>query len=216
MTLGEVLDGDVMVESMYKLRFKEDLDVTDLCSLNINKEELLQFHEAIENQYYFEFVVDDLQLRNFVGYLQEGQLFPHTHKISIWTQYHFVFEYNKNHIISANVSVSDVLDLTNIQDYQLPLRVPQKYSVKWVATDVKYQDRNDHIKTGNFFPLTLEIHWLSVINSTIFCFLSVSFVILILTRIVKKDLARYGAESSGIHVTICLNSWSHLNSIELN
>ncbi|XP_057366234.1 transmembrane 9 superfamily member 1-like isoform X1 [Daphnia carinata] len=198
LSLGEVLDGDRMAKSLYKLKFKMDLEKKTLCTLNLKKKELEKLSEAIEDQYYFEFVVDDLPLRNFVGHLEEGRLFPHTHKIMVWTQYDFVFEYNDRQIISANVSVSEGVELPETPEDDL--EITHTYSAKWVPTSVKYEDRLDRFKARKFFPITLEIHWLSVMNSMVLAFLLISFVAVILMRIVKKDFARYSEDPAGIYV----------------
>lgn len=173
-----------------------NLEKKNLCTLNLKQKELEKLSEAIEDQYYFEFVVDDLPLRNFIGHLKEGRLFPHTHKILFWTQYEFVFEYNDRQIISANVSVSDDVELPETPESDL--KITQTYSVKWIPTSVKYEDRLDRFKSRKFFPVTLEIHWLSIMNSMVLAFLLISFVAVILMRIVKKDFARYSEDTTGI------------------
>ena len=180
-----------MAKSLYKFKFRQDLEHTNLCTLSLEPKDVEKLEEAIEDQYYFEFVVDDIPIRNFIGHVEEGRLFPHTHKVILWTHYHFVFEYNGERIINANVTVSDGQDLTNTE--LTPLKVAQTFSVKWIETSIKYEDRLGR-KASRFFPVTLEIHWLSVINSTVLAFLLVSFVVVILTRIVKKDFARYTNE----------------------
>jgi len=42
-----------------------------------------------------------------------------------------------------------------------------------------------------FFPETLEIHWLSIINSVILVALLMAFVVVILTKILRSDFSRY-------------------------
>lgn len=187
-----------MAKSLYKLKFKNNLEKKTLCQLKLDKKELERLSEAIEDQYYFEFVVDDLPLRNFVGHLEEGHLFPHTHKIMFWSHYNFIFEYNENKIISANVTVSEGVELP--ETVETNFEISQTYSVSWVSTNIKYEDRLDRFKARKFFPVTLEIHWLSVINSIILAFLLISFVAVILMRIVKKDFARYSEDPNGIRV----------------
>ena len=183
-----------MAKSLYKIKFKENLDQTTLCSLKLTEKDVEELKEAIEDSYYFEFVADDLPIRNFIGNLEEGHLFPHTHKIFLWVHYHFIFEYNGHQIINANVSVSDGIELSNLVEDNFPLEISPTYSVSWVPTQVKYEDRRDRSKAGKFFPVSLEIHWLSVINSMVLAFLLIGFVIVILTRILRNDFARYSSE----------------------
>lgn len=201
LSLGEVLDGDRMAKSLYKLKFLENLHRTNLCNLKLERKDIEHLTEAIEDQYYFEFIIDDLPIRNFIGYVEEGRLFPHTHKVFLWTHYDFTFEYNAKQIISVNVTMSEALELPENPDG--PIEVPQSYGAKWTATDVKYENRLDRFKARKFFPASLEIHWLSIINSMVLAFLLVCFVVVILTRVVKKDFARYANEDiSGIHLTM--------------
>lgn len=195
MSLGEVLDGDRMAKSMYHLNFKENVEKKKLCSLKLEKKDLEKLSEAVEDQYYFEFVVDDLPLRNFVGHLEEGHIFPHTHKIMLWTHYNFLFEYNNQQIIGANVTVSNPILIP--EEAEDDMEISHTYSVSWMPTNIKYEDRLDRFKSRKFFPITLEIHWLSIINSIVLAFLLISFVAVILMRIVKKDFARYSEDPNG-------------------
>lgn len=40
-----------------------------------------QLREAIEELFYFEFVLDDIPIWGFVGYLEESGFLPHSHKV---------------------------------------------------------------------------------------------------------------------------------------
>lgn len=51
----------------------------------------LTSREYISNSKVF---LDDLPARNFLGRLDEGGLFPHEHKVFLYTHHHFIFEYN--------------------------------------------------------------------------------------------------------------------------
>lgn len=42
-----------------------------------------QLREAIEELYYFEFVLDDIPIWGFVGYMEESGFLPHSHKVSL-------------------------------------------------------------------------------------------------------------------------------------
>ena len=59
MSLGEVLDGDRMAKSLYKFKFRQDLEHTNLCTLSLEPKDVEKLEEAIEDQYYFEFVRND-------------------------------------------------------------------------------------------------------------------------------------------------------------
>ena len=86
--LGEVLDGDRMAHSMYNLEFKRDANEVELCKTTISLSDIRSLKTAIEDLYYFEFVLDDLPIRGFVGHFEEGGIAPlHEHKVgrqAIW------------------------------------------------------------------------------------------------------------------------------------
>nr|XP_028560736.1 LOW QUALITY PROTEIN: transmembrane 9 superfamily member 1 [Podarcis muralis] len=195
LTLGEVLDGDRMAESMYEIRFRENVDKKVLCEMKLTPEQVEHLRQAIEELYYFEFVVDDLPLRGFVGYMEESGFLPHTHKIGLWTHLDFHLEWNGDRIIYANVSVRNVKP-TSLDDVRSVLPVAHTYSVRWSETALERRGDRRGGRSGDdgFFPRTLEIHWLSIINSMVLVFLLVGFVVVILMRVLKNDLARYNLD----------------------
>ncbi len=52
-----MLDGDRMAKSMYKIKFRENLDTVLLCTVELNKGQIKRLQSAIDNFYHFEFVV---------------------------------------------------------------------------------------------------------------------------------------------------------------
>lgn len=78
-----------------------------------------ELREAIEELFYFEFVLDDIPIWGFVGYLEESGFLPHSHKVpllrlhvncsdkrkrethlrlcSIYLNSRFLFQWNRRH-----------------------------------------------------------------------------------------------------------------------
>ncbi|XP_008959494.1 transmembrane 9 superfamily member 1 isoform X2 [Rhinopithecus roxellana] len=195
LSLGEVLDGDRMAESLYEIRFRENVEKRILCHMQLSSAQVEQLRQAIEELYYFEFVVDDLPIRGFVGYMEESGFLPHSHKIGLWTHLDFHLEFHGDRIIFANVSVRDVkphsLDGLRPDEF---LGLTHTYSVRWSETSVERRSDRRRGDDGGFFPRTLEIHWLSIINSMVLVFLLVGFVAVILMRVLRNDLARYNLD----------------------
>ncbi|XP_063769723.1 transmembrane 9 superfamily member 1 [Pseudophryne corroboree] len=196
LTLGEVLDGDRMAESMYKITYRDNVERHTLCELKLSVHQVEELREAIEELYYFEFVLDDIPIRGFVGYMEESGFLPHTHKIGLWSHLDFNIEYNEDRIIFANVSVRDVKPFS-LDDVAEPLSLTHTYSVRWFPTTVTYERRGDRLRDSSFFPKSLEIHWLSIINSMVLVFLLLGFVVIILMRVLKSDMARYNLDEEG-------------------
>ncbi|KAG9486906.1 hypothetical protein GDO78_006999 [Eleutherodactylus coqui] len=155
-----------------------------------------ELRQAIEELYYFEFVLDDIPIRGFVGYMEESGFLPHTHKIGLWSHLDFNIEYNEDRIIFANVSVRDVKPFS-LDDVRETLSLTHTYSIRWFPTTVTYEKRGDRLRDSSFFPKSLEIHWLSIINSMVLVFLLLGFVVIILMRVLKSDLARYNLDEEG-------------------
>ena len=123
-----------------------------------------------------------LAVRGFIGHFEEGGLIPvpRVERCYLWSSLHFAFTYNNGHIISANVSTagSHPIALDDLSGGELKIEfsysgeilqsgkiVLKIFSVEWIETDQPFNER-EHLK-GKFFPKTLEIHWLSVINSVV-------------------------------------------------
>ncbi|KAG1714191.1 Transmembrane 9 superfamily member 1 [Nymphon striatum] len=190
LSLGEVLEGDRMAFSEFKFSFKANTEKEVLCQQTLSKEDVDKLSHAIENFYYFEFVLDDLPLRGFVGHLEETRMIPHTHKIFLWTHFSFVISYNQDQIVSTNVSMKSDKYI-RLDDSDGPTDVTFSYSISWVPTTIKYIDRIKLLQDFSIFPKSLEVHWLSVINSMVLVFLLIGFIIVILTRVLRNDFARY-------------------------
>ncbi|XP_025091367.1 transmembrane 9 superfamily member 1-like [Pomacea canaliculata] len=190
LTLGEVLDGDRMAVSLYNITFRKEVAKDELCKVKYSEKDLELLRTAIEDLYYFEFVIDDIPVRGFIGHLEEGGFLPHNHKVFLWAHLSFNIEYNGDHIIYANVSTKEQAPI-NLDGVTTPFEVTFTYSVHWFPNELKYEDRGKRMRENYFFPKTLEIHWLSIINSMVLVFLLIGFVVIILTRVLKSDFARY-------------------------
>ncbi|XP_071958712.1 transmembrane 9 superfamily member 1-like [Antedon mediterranea] len=186
-----------MAISMYNLKFKENSENNDLCSLSLKEKDVETLRESIEDLYYFEFVLDDLPVRGFIGHLEEGGFIPHTHKIYLWMHHHFHIEYNGDQIIYANISTRDRQPVS-LDDVTTPLDVKFTYSVSWHDTKLEYKNRAARLGKTSFFPKTLEVHWLSIINSMVLVFLLIGFVVIIMMRVLKNDFARYNIDEEDV------------------
>jgi len=168
LTLGEVLDGDRMAYSLYNIKFLQNEDAKPLCTNPLTVDDVETLKAAIRELYYFEFSIDDLPVRGFIGHFEESGLIPvpHIERCYLWSSLHFTFTHNQGRIISANVSTisSNPIALDDHSSGQ-ELRVEFSYSVEWIETSIGHEAR-ERLK-GTFFPKTLEIHWLSVINSVV-------------------------------------------------
>lgn len=52
------------------------MDMSCVCQVD-------ELREAIEELFYFEFVLDDIPIWGFVGYIEESGFLPHSHKVKL-------------------------------------------------------------------------------------------------------------------------------------
>ena len=150
----------------------------------------------------------------------EDFLLGHTEasKHYLYTHLHFIIGVNGGQIVTANVSASPNYrqDITthdpshegipHLGESQSgrsgsggahghggggPIDVTITYSVQWVQSDVAYESRLEVYSANSFMPATLEIHWLSIINSLVLVMLLTAFLAIILMRVIKNDFTRY-------------------------
>ena len=100
LTLGEVLDGDRMAYSMYEIHFMKNEKDKLLCEMKLEKQELDQLKEAVEELYYFEMVADEIPIRSFLGQFTERGFLavPHTHELTLFNHITFHFTYNNDKV----------------------------------------------------------------------------------------------------------------------
>lgn len=196
LTLGEVLDGDRMARSMYRIEFAKNIENAQLCTSTMSQKDVDLLSSAIEDFYYFEYVTDDIPMRGFIGKFEETNLIPHVHHTYVFTHYNFYFEYNDDRIIYANVSTKDRAP-SNLHDLSAPVELTFTYSATWRKTEHSFGDRGKLQRSTDFFPKSLEIHWLSIINSIVLVCLLIGFVVIILSRVLRNDFVRYNNEGEG-------------------
>lgn len=121
-------------------------------------------------------------------------------QVGLWTHLDFNIEYNGDSVIFANVSVKDVKPVPLEEGAGAAVggvgvgggsvTVTHTYSVHWFESPLPHARRAERLRDYSFFPKTLEIHWLSIINSLVLVVLLLGFVIIILMRVLKNDFAR--------------------------
>lgn len=79
----------------------------------------------------------------------------------------------------------------NVDSHAPAVKVRFTYSVRFVGSGTPYDARMAVYEDSAFLPATLEIHWLSIINSLVLVVLLTAFLGIILLRVVRNDFTRY-------------------------
>ena len=187
--LGEVLEGDRLVNTPFKIDFGVNKPDEKLCSMPLDSKAQAKLKRAIEQDYYFQMFFDHLPLWGFIGKVEKG------HSVKLFLHTHFDVHYNGNQVIEINVATdpSRVLDLTS-PSTSTGATAEFSYSVNWKPTTVKHEDRLAKYSRFSFLKQHLEIHWFSIINSIVTVLLLTGFLATILMRVLKNDFMKYTNE----------------------
>uniref|UniRef100_A0A453IJ89 Transmembrane 9 superfamily member n=1 Tax=Aegilops tauschii subsp. strangulata TaxID=200361 RepID=A0A453IJ89_AEGTS len=188
--LGEVLNGDRLVDAPYKLDFRTDHDSKAVCPKKLTKEDVAKFRNAVAKDYYFQMYYDDLPLWGFIGKVEKGGK-PDPSEWKYYLYRHIIFDilYNNDRVIEINVHTdqSALVDLTEDKE----VNVDFLYTVKWKETPTPFEKRMEKYSSSSNMPHHLEVHWFSIINSCVTVLLLTGFLATILMRVLKNDFVKY-------------------------
>ncbi|CAM0872180.1 unnamed protein product [Alopecurus aequalis] len=188
--LGEVLNGDRLVDAPYKLDFRVDLDSKAVCSKKLSTEDVIKFRNSVAKDYYFQMYYDDLPLWGFIGKVDKGnKAAPSEWKYYLYKHIIFDILYNNDRVIEINVHTdqSALVDLTEDKEADADFL----YTVKWKETPTPFEKRMEKYSSSSNMPHHLEVHWFSIINSCVTVLLLTGFLATILMRVLKNDFVKY-------------------------
>jgi len=193
--LGEVLEGNDLISSGLKLRFREPVrQHTKVCQMKLDEESSSQLQYAVHNHYWYQWYIDDLPVWGMVGEVSlndgesveaepNGEALVYTHK-------KFSISYNGNQIIQVNLTSENPVTLGEAAQLEFT------YSVDWVPTELTFSRRFDRYLDYDFFEH--QIHWFSIFNSFMMVIFLTGIVTLILMRTLRKDYAKYAREAGDL------------------
>lgn len=183
--IGEILEGNELTNSGLKLHFSHNIDREDICDMVLDKDAAAQFELAVDRQYWYELVLDDLPMWGMVGEVLRDDTHGRMEK-HIFTHRSLSIAYNGNRIIEVNLT----------SENPVPIEVGRKleftYTVSWKQTAKPFEDRFNRYLEYDFFEH--KIHWFSVFNSFMMVVFLCGLVALILLRTLRQDFARYAKD----------------------
>ncbi|KAK9810909.1 hypothetical protein WJX73_007474 [Symbiochloris irregularis] len=181
--LGEVLQGNQLIDSQLKIEYRTDVQKSSICTDVLNQHQVNTFTRAVRETYWYELFIDDLPVWGFVGPPPDET--PEDDNIYIYTHKSLRINYNENRIIQVN--------LTSLELQPLKVGAPLEftYSVEWVPTTIQFSRRFERYLDYNFFEH--QIHWFSIFNSFMMVIFLTGLVSMILLRTLRADYARYTA-----------------------
>ncbi|KAJ6821350.1 transmembrane 9 superfamily member 2-like [Iris pallida] len=194
--LGEVLNGDRLVDAPYELSFREDKQSKSVCKKTLSKEDVAKLRDAVSKDYYFQMYYDDLPFWGFMGKVEKDKLDQSGVKYLLFKHIHFDIFYNDNHVIEINVQTDPNLSVDISEDKEVGMEF--SYSVTWKKTDIPFEKRMEKYSKSSSMPQHLEIHWFSIINSCVTVLLLTGFLATILMRVLKNDFIKYSHDDEAL------------------
>ena len=193
--LGETLSGSRKVATPYEVTYLDPVPWRSLCEDFLEAEDIKQLKDAIEDDYFFEMVIDGLPVWGYIGeVVHEEFLLGKSIQgatVYLYPHLHFSIGFNGDQIVAANVT-TDHKRRIDITDTGMGQEIVFSYSVEWVhQPHIKFDHRMDRYADSTFLPTSFEIHWLAIINSFVLVLLLTAFLAIILMRILKKDFSKY-------------------------
>ncbi|CAI9303108.1 unnamed protein product [Lactuca saligna] len=121
----------------------ENVEKTTICELKLDEANVKHFKEAIDNNYWFEFFMDDLPLWGFVGELHSDTNSDNMHMI--FTHKNISLQYNKGQIIHVNLTQE------NPKPLEVGKTLDMTYSVEWTETNITFACHFDVYLNYHFF-----------------------------------------------------------------
>lgn len=124
MKLGETLAGDFLIKSLYHMAFAVPQTNQEVCEKSLTVAEVSQFISAIRKRFVYDFLLDNLPMKLFVGELADD---PDLTKVYLYTHIEFLVSVNGGHVIEASATPDKPVELKEHET----ARVRFSYDVKW-------------------------------------------------------------------------------------
>ncbi|KAI7727155.1 hypothetical protein M8C21_029990 [Ambrosia artemisiifolia] len=192
-TLGEVLNGDRLTNTLYNLNFRKDKANRLLCDKKLKLDEITKFKTAINADYYFQMYYDDLPLWGFIGRMEDNSWAGDGSGPTYYLFKHVQFDalYNGDQVIEIR-AFSDPNHAVDITD-KTEIDVTFSYSINWNSTTSEYKNRMNKYSKASLLPTQRQIHWFSFVNSVVILMLLMGLLTLLFMRHLKNDIKKYSS-----------------------
>ncbi|KAK9834844.1 hypothetical protein WJX81_003258 [Elliptochloris bilobata] len=181
--LGEVLQGNELIDSQLDLKFRTEVPKRKICTVKLDEGTAAVFRKAVKKHYWYELFIDDLPVWGFVGPPPEEA--KDDKQIYIYAHKSFDINYNEHRIIEVNLTSEDFKPIVPGAEIEFT------YSVRWAPTATPFARRFERYLDYKFFGH--QIHWFSIFNSSMILIFLTGLVAMILMRTLRADYARYTA-----------------------
>lgn len=189
-TLGEVLNGDRLTNTLYDFKFCKDRVDRILCHKNLKRDDIAKFRNAISNDFYFQMYYDNLPLWGFIGKTEDESFTGDGSGPTYYVFKHIQFDafYNGDQVIEIR-AFSDPNHAVDITD-KTEIDIKFTYSINWNATSSEYNNRMNKYTRASLLPIQRQIHWFSFINCVVIIVILMGLLTMLFMRHLKNDLKK--------------------------
>ncbi|KAI7758211.1 hypothetical protein M8C21_027676 [Ambrosia artemisiifolia] len=191
LSLGEMLDGDRLVSTLYKFEFLVDKDYEVLCNKTLSKADVYKFRNAIEKDYYMKLYFDDLPVWAFIGRMQKNYTSEDIDSVfTLSTHFEFEVLYNKDRVIEVILRmIYDSSGSMLTEDKEVD--VSFTYSVRWKMTTRPFEKRMERYAGHLILPHHLSVHHQSITFSSVVLVVLVVILLMFYVLVLRKDISKY-------------------------
>mmetsp|Transcript_59915 Transcript_59915/g.111016 ORF Transcript_59915/g.111016 Transcript_59915/m.111016 type:complete len:612 (+) Transcript_59915:86-1921(+) len=216
--LGEILAGDLIENSPYKISMRKNVTCAHLCTEALDKKKKQLMKNMIDDEYLVNWMVDNLPaatryqtkeayMQGFpVGIEKHGHYYVHNH-VTLDLKYHQHDEDDGYYVVGFEVQPATVVQnpksgnglgckedgipnrLFDLEDHE---EISYTYDVVWTPSEIRWASRWD-----NYLKMSGgQIHWFSILNSLMIMLFLSGMVAMILLRTLHRDITKYNELAS--------------------
>ncbi|KAJ0968017.1 hypothetical protein J5N97_024934 [Dioscorea zingiberensis] len=154
--LGEILNGDRLVDAPYELNFREDKQSKSVCKKTLSKEDVRKLRDAVSKDYYFQMYYDDLPFWGFLGKVEKEKLDPSEYKYLLFKHIHFDIFYNDDRgyrIQNIQTDPNLAIDITEDKEVDVEFSI----FCCMEKTDIPFEKRMEkYSKSSSMLPTSRD------------------------------------------------------------
>jgi len=224
--LGEILRGDRIVNTQFKVAMDVNMQCQTLCKdILISKENSTKLAKRIRNNYYVHLLVDNLPCATKFQHVDTQEaMYEHGYRLGMYTKqlddiylnnhliiklfYHneaqdiyrvVGFEVEPKSIDSKRFTIKDDGTCTIANGQQMQRIDPQKENQVTMTYEIEWTASETRwaSRWDTYLAMSdVQIHWFSIVNSVIVVFFLAGILSMIIVKTLRRDIARYNQEDS--------------------
>jgi len=185
-SIGAILSGNRLEEQTgIKIHYIEPVERGDICTIEFTPELAVDLKEAIREQYWYQFYVDDIPVWGLLGEIDDSE------QAVIFSHQSFSIGHSDGIIKQVNLTTDRRVSVA------ASAKVSFTYSVNWITLK-ETEDRYAPLIDPEFFRH--QVHYLALFNSFMMLIFLLGLCYMIYLRTVRTEATRHGSEDDDMEL----------------